>query len=78
MPGTLRGEMFEMPLEDALSILLVSYSAAGALALDECGVSFDEVAEMRRAAYAVVESHAVDVIRRYASKPEPHLKVVVT
>jgi hypothetical protein len=64
VPGTTRGELFEMPVEDALSILLVN---AG-----------DD--ELRAAARWVVEQHAAEVVARYAPRtvpvPVPRLKVV--
>jgi hypothetical protein len=60
MPGTLRGEMFEMPIEDALAILSVD---AG-----------DD--ELRQAAKLVVERHAEEVAAHYAPRPVPHLKVI--
>jgi hypothetical protein len=63
MPGILRGELLEMPLEDALAILL-------ATAGDD---------EPRQAARWVVEQHAAEVVARYAPKPMPtvpRLKVV--
>jgi hypothetical protein len=68
MPGTTRGEMFEMPIEDALAILAIDDVALH--------VTREEFDEMRRAARAVVEAHAADVIRRYASKPDVGLRVV--
>jgi hypothetical protein len=62
MPGTTRGELFEMPLEDALAVLLV-------------GVADDE---LQQAARHVVGCHAEEVAARYAPRPAPvpRLKVV--
>jgi hypothetical protein len=60
MPGTVRGELYEMPVESALAILLV-------------GAGDDE---LREAARWVVEQHAKKVATRYAPRAEPHLKVV--
>jgi hypothetical protein len=72
MPGTVRGEMFTMSVEDAMVILT----------LDECVAqlyaSAEEVAELRRAARTIVEASALDVIKRYASPTEPTLRVVRT
>jgi hypothetical protein len=61
MPGTTRSEMLDMPLEDALAVLL---------GLD---VGDDE---LKQAAMRVVECHAAEVAAKYAPKPEPRLKVV--
>jgi hypothetical protein len=65
MPGTTRAELFEMPLEDAMAILLVDDAVVG-----------DE--ELARAARAVVEAHAAEVASRFVpkSKPRVTLKVV--
>jgi hypothetical protein len=60
MPGTLRGELYEMEITDALAILL-------ATAGDD---------ELRQAARWVVEQHAGEVAARYAPKPAPRLKVI--
>jgi hypothetical protein len=61
-PGTLRGELYDMPIEDALAILSVD---AG-----------DD--ELRQAARWVVEQHAEQVAASYAPKtvPIPRLKVI--
>jgi hypothetical protein len=61
MPGILRGELLEMPLEDALILLVVD---AG-----------DD--ELRRAARWVVEQHAEQVVASYAPRTTvPRLKVI--
>jgi hypothetical protein len=63
MPGILRGELLEMPIEDALSILLIDVGDA----------------ELRRAARWVVEQHAEQVAANYAPRPVPivpELKVI--
>jgi hypothetical protein len=63
MPGILRSELLEMPLENALAVLLVDAGDA----------------ELRRAARWVVEQHAEEVAARYAPRPVPavpRLKVV--
>jgi hypothetical protein len=60
MPGTLRAELYEMPVEDALAVLLAD-------------VGDDE---LRHAAQCVVERHVERVAARYAPKVEPNLKVV--
>jgi hypothetical protein len=52
--------MFEMPIEDALAVLLVN-------------VGDDE---LRQAARWVVEQHAAEVAASYAPKPAPRLKVI--
>jgi hypothetical protein len=59
-PGILRGELLEMPIEDALAILLVNGG--------------DD--ELRQAARWVVEQHAAEVVASYAPPPVPRLKVV--
>jgi hypothetical protein len=63
MPGILRGELLEMPLEDALAVLLVDAGDG----------------ELRRAARWVVEQHAEEVAASYAPRTVPtvpKLKVV--
>jgi hypothetical protein len=60
MPGFMRGELLEMPIEDALAVLLVN---AG-----------DD--ELRQAARWVVEQHAEQVVVSYAPRPAPRLKVI--
>jgi len=70
MPGSVRGELYEMALTDALTLL-----ALGTAQLQMLTVA-DEVDELRRAAQAVVEAHGADVVARYAPKLEPSLRVV--
>jgi len=70
MPGSVRGELYEMALTDALTLL-----ALGTAQLQMLTVA-DEVDELRRAAQAVVEAHGADVVARYAPKREPSLRVV--
>ena len=62
MPGTLRGELYEMEITDALAILL-------ATAGDD---------ELRAAARHVVECHAAEVVASYAPRtvPVPRLRVI--
>jgi hypothetical protein len=62
VPGTTRSELFEMPVEDALAILLSDV-------VDD---------ELRAAARWVVEQHAAEVAAHYAPKPVsvPRLKAV--
>jgi len=61
MPGTTRAELFEMPVEDAVAILLTD-------------VADDE---LQQAARWVVEHHAKEVVARFAPKPNTvTLKVV--
>ena len=55
MPGTTRLELYEMPIEDALSILLV----AG-----------DGPDEIQRAARWVIEAHAKEALTRLMPQPE--------
>jgi hypothetical protein len=71
MPGTVRGELFEMTVEDALTICV---------ALDDTSVvlhiAAEELAELRAVARAVVEASADDVVRRYAKQQDVGLRVV--
>jgi hypothetical protein len=55
VPGTRRAELFEMPVEDAVAILLAD-------------VADDE---LQQAARHVVECHAEEVVARFAPKPKP-------
>ena len=70
MPGTVRGELYEMAVEDALAILVLDPGVAGLYA------SAEEVGELRRAARTVIEAAAIDVIRRYAHERDVGLRVV--
>jgi hypothetical protein len=70
MPGTMRGEMYEMPVEDALVILAALDDVAA-----ELHATREELAELRAAARTIVHASALDIIRRYASK-DVGLKVV--
>jgi hypothetical protein len=62
MPGSLHGEYYEMPLEDALAVLMALNDA-----LVDLNIAAEELDELRRAARTIVDNHAADVVRRYAS-----------
>jgi hypothetical protein len=62
MPGTVRLELYNMPLAEALAILAIDADFLTGL-----GVSAADVDELRRAARWVVERHAEEVALRYVS-----------
>jgi hypothetical protein len=59
MPGSLMGHAYEMSVEDALVLIALEQIAPGALDGTE------EHRELRRAAHAVIEHNAQDVVNRY-------------
>jgi hypothetical protein len=70
MPGTTRGELYEMALSDALAILLSDDTLLAPLGDDDAD-------ELKRAARWVISAHAVDVVGSYlAPRQRPSLKVV--
>jgi len=71
MPGTVRLELYSMPLADALSILMADMDAS-------FGMSVADADELRHAARVVVQQHAADVALHYTSEPGEHgvLRVV--
>jgi hypothetical protein len=71
MPGSVYGDMFEMPLEDALTVIAALDRVAAQMHATQ-----EELAELRRAAQAVVDEHAVGIVARYASKRVADLRVV--
>jgi hypothetical protein len=62
-----------MPLTDALAVL----AADDTVLLTQMGDA-DDVAELRRAARAIMEAHAAAVAERYATRSplEPFLKLI--
>ena len=64
MPGTVRLELYNMPLAEALAILAIDADFLTGL-----GVSAADVDELRHAARVVVEQHAAAVVRHYIPEP---------
>lgn len=74
MPGTTRLEFYQMQIEDALAIL-----AADDVTLLAHMPDAADVAELQRAARAVVDEHTAEVAERYArSAIEPFLKLLIS
>jgi hypothetical protein len=71
MPGTVRLELYSMPLGDALSILMADKDQLSTLGATD-------VDELLRAAHWVVQHHAEEVALHYASSsPVEHTLRVV-
>jgi hypothetical protein len=70
VPGSLMGAAYEMSVEDALVLVAFDQIAAGVLD------GTDELRELRRAAHAVIEHHAEDVLVRYMPGRSADLRVV--
>jgi len=75
MPGTVRLEFWNMSLADALAVLAADQTVLLAQMSDAA-----DVAELRRAATAVIEAHVADVTERYATRSaiEPFLKLLIS
>ena len=64
MPGTVRLELYDMLLADALSLIMTERDDLLML-----GMSAADVDELRHAARVVVEQHAAAVARHYIPEP---------
>ena len=62
MPGTVRLELYDMLLADALALIVTDKDDLLTL-----GMSAADVAELRHAARWVVERHAEEVVAHYAA-----------
>lgn len=72
MPGTTRLAYYNMSLADALAVLATDETAL----LAQMGDAAD-VAELLKAARAIVEDHTAEVVARYTRSPlEPFLKLI--
>ena len=64
MPGTVRLELYDMLLANALALIVTDKDDLLTL-----GMSAADVAELRHAARVVVEQHAAAVARHYIPEP---------
>jgi len=73
MPGTVRLEFYNMTMPDALTVLAADEDVLRLQMSDPA-----DVAELQRAALAIVNAHAADVAERYATRSplEPFLKLI--
>ena len=73
MPGTVRVAFYDMSLADALAVLAADEDVLCLQMSDPA-----DVAELQRAALAIVNAHAADVAERYATRSplEPFLKLM--
>jgi len=66
MPGTVMLDAYEMPIEDAMAILLTGKFPRDAYPY--------EIDELRRVARSIVEAHAEEVVRCCVPRLNPHPK----
>ena len=75
MPGTVRLEFYNMTMPDALTVLAADEDVLRLQMSDPA-----DVAELKRAARSIVDTHAVAVAERYATRSaiEPFLQLLIS